>query len=190
MTNQAKKPVLLALLILVAVLAAGCGSRQGDAPPDNNGGVVSASPSNQGGEGENAEAPATDPDPLVRTVYYGNEDGTALVKKPVELAADTPLDDQLAAVLEALQQPSDDASLSLWEKIDILSHALEDGTLTLDIDIPDEARLGSPGEALALDALKQTVFQFEDVEALEVLVGGEAKDSLMGHEELPHPITR
>ena len=65
-----------------------------------------------------------------------------------------------------------------------------DGVLAIDVHIPDDARLGSGGELLALDALKETMFQFEELNNLELLIDGKALESFMGHSELEHPISR
>ncbi|MNJ00980.1 hypothetical protein D3C73_1604640 [compost metagenome] len=50
--------------------------------------------------------------------------------------------------------------------------------------------MGSGGEVLLMDALKKAVFQFSEVQALDILVDGKIVDSLMGHVELEHPIKR
>ncbi|EXX91884.1 hypothetical protein BG53_07505, partial [Paenibacillus darwinianus] len=93
------------------------------------------------------------------------------------------------AALNALQIETE-KELSLWKGVTFKSAALKDGLLTVDMSIPDEARLGAPGEALALEAIKRTVFQFDEVKALDILIDGEAVESLMGHIELEHPIQR
>lgn len=67
---------------------------------------------------------------------------------------------------------------------------LKDGQVTVDLSLPDAARLGSPGEEMLLDALKKTLFQFSEVKTIEILLDGKQVESLMGHMELPHPIKR
>lgn len=67
---------------------------------------------------------------------------------------------------------------------------LSDGTLTVDIHIPDDARLGAGGEAFAIEALTKTLFQFDEIKAIDVLVDGQAAESMMGHVTLEHPIHR
>ncbi|GJM74873.1 hypothetical protein HMSSN036_70890 [Paenibacillus macerans] len=75
-------------------------------------------------------------------------------------------------------------------KLNSAAFSEANGELALDIELPDEARLGAGGEALAIDALKKTMFQFDEVKQIEVTVGGEKVESLMGHADLEHPITR
>ena len=66
----------------------------------------------------------------------------------------------------------------------------KDGLVTVDINLPNEARLGSGGESLAIDALKATLFQFQEVNEIELLVDGAKVDTLMGHVELEYPMKR
>ncbi|MNP43609.1 Sporulation and spore germination [compost metagenome] len=89
----------------------------------------------------------------------------------------------------ALQTP-EEGKISLWHKVVFNSATFSNGLLTLDITLPDEARLGAGGESLAIDALKQTMFQFDEVQQLELTVDGQQVDSLMGHVELEHPFNK
>ncbi|MNP82329.1 hypothetical protein D3C76_1809300 [compost metagenome] len=50
--------------------------------------------------------------------------------------------------------------------------------------------MGSGGELLFLDVLKQTMFQFEEVQSIQLMVDGKETESLMGHVELENPIVR
>lgn len=98
--------------------------------------------------------------------------------------------DKYEAALKSLQSSGDSKLFALWEKVNFKSVSFKDGLLTVDIHLPDEARLGAGGESLALDALKKTSFQFDEVKSLELLVDGQQVDTLMGHVELTHPMTR
>ena len=99
--------------------------------------------------------------------------------------------EKLSAALKALQTTYDSNHFSLWERIEFKSFELnEDGTLTLDIHIPDEARLGAGGEGFALTALTETMFQFDEVKAINLLIDGKEEESMMGHVMLDHPMTR
>ncbi|MCM3783950.1 GerMN domain-containing protein [Neobacillus mesonae] len=95
------------------------------------------------------------------------------------------------AAFKALQQSDSEELVPLWsDEITINKLEVEGGNITLDLKIPATANLGSSGEIFAIDALKQTFFQFEEVESIELLVDGEQKESLMGHVDLEHPMTR
>jgi hypothetical protein len=41
-----------------------------------------------------------------------------------------------------------------------------------------------------MQAIPKTLFQFQEVKTIELLVDGKKLDSLMGHVDLPHPIPR
>lgn len=93
-------------------------------------------------------------------------------------------------VFKALQNSSKADQIPLWNKIELKSLEFSNGQVVIDIHKPDEAQLGAGGEALAIDALSQTFFQFDEVKNIDVLVDGEQVESLMGHVDLVHPITR
>ncbi|MNE58453.1 Sporulation and spore germination [compost metagenome] len=97
--------------------------------------------------------------------------------------------DKYTQAFKALQTP-EAGKISLWEKVVLRSAVYSEGQVTIDIELPDEARLGAGGEAMAIDALKDTMFQFDEVKQLELTVEGQQIDSLMGHVELDHPIKK
>lgn len=123
-------------------------------------------------------------------LYYTDPEVTDLKEANREIAYSS-TEDKFRKAFEGLQK-SDDAQLSpLWsEKITLNSIKYDQGALTLDITKPDEANLGSGGEMYAIEALQKTFFQFEEVKSLELLVDGKQTESLMGHVELEHPMTR
>ncbi|WP_308634455.1 GerMN domain-containing protein [Paenibacillus silvisoli] len=123
------------------------------------------------------------------SVYYTDDDMAALHEQKSDIEYADP-EQKLAAVWLAIQADGANGEASLWKGVQLLS-AKQDGTaVTLDLHIPDEARLGAPGEMLALQSLTRTFFQLPDIASIDVLVDGEAVDSLMGHEELEHPINK
>ncbi|WP_339273171.1 GerMN domain-containing protein [Paenibacillus sp. FSL W8-0426] len=99
--------------------------------------------------------------------------------------------DKYKSAFEALQQSSDEKLVPLWAKeIELKSVTFKEGALTLDIHMPDTARLGAGGESFAIEALKNTYFQFDEVKSLDLLVDGKQLESLMGHVDLEHPMTK
>lgn len=91
---------------------------------------------------------------------------------------------------KALQDDSDPELISLWSKMQLKTISFSAGLVTLDIHMPDEARLGAGGEQFALESLKNTLFQFDEVKSIELLVDGESVETLMGHADLEHPMVR
>ncbi|MBB3110439.1 hypothetical protein FHS18_002506 [Paenibacillus phyllosphaerae] len=96
----------------------------------------------------------------------------------------------LKAAYASLQLDGTNQEVSLWKTIELLDLKISEGTVTLDVHIPDEARLGAPGEMMAIEALTKTMFQFDAVSNIELLVDGKQVESLMGHETLEHPIVK
>ncbi|MCQ6560319.1 GerMN domain-containing protein [Paenibacillus mendelii] len=122
-------------------------------------------------------------------VYYTDEELTGLIEQTSEIVYENDTE-KIEEAFKALQSSGSDGAMSLWEKVKLLSAKIENGAVTLDIELPDEARFGAPGEALALEAIQKTMFQLDEVASLDILVAGEKVDSLMGHETLDHPIVK
>ncbi|PZE21903.1 GerMN domain-containing protein [Paenibacillus xerothermodurans] len=122
-------------------------------------------------------------------VYYGDVDAERLIEHETTISyqEDT---DKYAYAIKLLGESDDSERVALFKGFTVKSAQFKDGLLTVDMSMAPEARVGSGGEALLLDALKKTVFQFSEVQSLELLMDGQAVESLMGHVELPHPIQR
>ncbi|MBU5674409.1 GerMN domain-containing protein [Paenibacillus brevis] len=185
-------------LVLLLALASGCGQKPGTAQPSGNDepkveqGAGSAS-NNQGSNGaENASGEtgteAPEQQKLSIKSYYTDDQLNELIEKEQTIHY-THDEDKYMAALETLKDSGDSELLPLW-KVEFHSAKLSKGMLTVDITLPDEARLGAGGEALAVEALQNTLFQFQEVESIELLVDGQQVESLMGHVELEYPMTR
>ncbi|MEC0089650.1 GerMN domain-containing protein [Paenibacillus macquariensis] len=122
-------------------------------------------------------------------VYYTDTDATVLKKSEQEIHF-VNATDKYQSAFKALQVDGNPELISLWSKITLKTVSFNSGKVTMDIHMPDEARLGAGGEQFALDALKNTLFQFEEVKSIELLVDGAAVESLMGHADLEHPMVR
>jgi hypothetical protein len=122
-------------------------------------------------------------------LYYGNETGDDIIKKEETLkyAANASL---YITVLNALTQSSDPKAVPLLKGFIFNQTEFKGGLLTVDLTLPKASQLGSEGEDLMLKALKNTLFQFPEITTLEILVDGKKAESLLGHVELPHPITK
>ena len=122
------------------------------------------------------------------TVYYGDPENSKLKVRQRQISFVTD-DEKYKAAFKAMQHSDDHAFIPTWSsQIGLKSLKIQSGIVTLDIHIPDTARVGSAGELLMIDSLKKTMFQFKEMKAIEILVDGEQVESLMGHLTLPHPI--
>lgn len=198
-----RKTWTIGMLVLLLALGTGCGQKPGALPaddPSKGGTEISGTDTVQTGAAAEGSGASEQTEPPVqseadRTVkqtietYYTDDQMLDLEKSSAEISYENEADKYLSA-LETLKTSSDNALFPLWGKVEFHAAKLENGQLTVDISLPDEARLGAGGEVLALDALKRTMFQFPEVESIELLVDGNQVDTLMGHEELEHPMTR
>lgn len=152
------------------------------------------------GSGEQVQPPVTQPTPtpvptvpenkqMKVKVYYGDENAEKLVEQEASITYKED-GDKYAAALKALTTSPDSKQLALLKGFTFNSVTLKNGMLTVDVSMAPESRLGSGGEDLLLQAMKKTVFQFSEIQSLDILLDGKAVDSLMGHMDLPHPIKR
>ncbi|MDQ0058126.1 GerMN domain-containing protein [Paenibacillus harenae] len=176
MTNVKARGLLAAFLFTLTL--AGCGAQ--DKPAVSNGVSGATTPPSQ----EQSV-------PVKRTISVFSTDSeltkTSAREVEIELSEG---DNELALVkstLAELQKDGGKEEISLWKAIAFDKVTLEDDLVTVDILLPDEARLGGPGEMLAIESLTKTLFQFDFVNAVDILVDGEALETLMGHVELEHP---
>lgn len=196
-------------LVLLLAVGTGCGQKPQAAPADNaiDGSAINSTNGNgassaagqagdeavtdEGTEGKHNGGQDVTEQTVTDTIetYYADEQMLDLIKSSAKITY-TEESEKYMAALETLKKSSTSDAFALWEKIVFHSAKLENGQLTIDITIPDEARLGAGGEVMALDALKQTMFQFDEVKSIELLVDGKQTESLMGHEDLEHPMTR
>ncbi|AIQ11102.1 hypothetical protein PDUR_03095 [Paenibacillus durus] len=178
------KIILLCFAVGLTLSVTGCGDRKtgtgGSHDPAASSSATAAPSASPTEAAEKEETIAT---------YYGNADATGLVPKESVIRYSRETDKYLAA-LNALKTSPEDNIVSLCPNTTFLSAGLNSGNLTVDLHLPDEDRLGASGEELLLEALRNTLFQFKEVETFEVLVDGNQVESLMGHFDLPSPFTR
>ncbi|MNI20542.1 Sporulation and spore germination [compost metagenome] len=212
-----KKLTYAGIAALLLLVISGCGDKPTAAPANEQGQdsttVVNGAGSNEGGEGATATATATASPSAQPTeeptaspaateqptapakqsksisVYYTDPQQMKLVPVKTDISYTNDVE-KYSEAYKSLQSSSNPDQVPLWGKIELKSLKFTDGQIIMDIHKPDEAQLGAGGEAFAISALAQTLFQFEEVKSIEVLVDGEQVESLMGHVDLEHPLTR
>jgi len=122
-------------------------------------------------------------------LYFADANLDGLIEKDETISYENDTNKYKAA-LEALKKDPSDSLFSLWEKVIFKTVSFQDGSLVINIHLPEEAHLGSDGEEFALEALQKTMFQFTEVQSIDLLVDGKSEESLMGHVELNHPMKR
>jgi hypothetical protein len=180
-----KSTRLLALTACVMMVSSGCGQAKLD-PVNQRNAAEQTSPSPSVTP---SATPQTDQKEQQIKVYYGNEDGTALTENSAVLRYTVPSSKYLGA-LNALKQSQDPKEVPLCPNFTFKTAELKDGNLTVDLSFTPNDQLGADGESLLMQAIPKTLFQFVEVTTIDLLVDGKKQDSLMGHVDLPHPITR
>lgn len=198
-----RKPAFIILLFIVMLTAAACGNtnkpdEQTGGSSNTNANVPSPSPTVEAAATvEPTATPVTAEEPVFTSelvnpieICYADTELEKLIVKEVNLSFESG-QDLVKKTLEALQEDGPEGSVALWKKIEFKTITLDDNNaVTIDIHLPDEARLGSSGEQMLLDSLQKTLFQFDFVQSYDLLVDGQALESLMGHFDLEHPTVR
>lgn len=180
-------------ILLAAAIVSACGTKA-DSPESETNNQQGAGPNNveeQQGNGQYGDSGEPEQEQIEeQAISVYRTDAELLDLYEGESVISFKGDGKYLAALEALRTNGDDGRQSLWEHVAFQSAEFTDGSLVIDLHLPDEARLGAPGEALAIEALLRTLFQFTEVQSIAVLVDGEQVDSLMGHVVLEHPFDR
>ncbi len=187
MKHKHSTALILAAVITLSLTACGARDSGGSEPADTNSGYTVYEPIEQGAGVDITIDPL--PLPSVTLSYYVSDSEMGELVE-LQIAVKDDGSSQHKRAIDMLAGDPGDGKVSLWKGMSFNRVELDGGVLTVDVSIPDSARLGAPGEALALDALLRTAFQFDDVDAVNILVDGEEADSLMGHESLEHPFHR
>lgn len=212
-----QKWTMVGVAALLLLVIAGCGDKPTAAPAN---GVEQDTTNVVSGAGESTPAPSDDQESEVASTPQPTADNTNAETQPsskpenetqkqsqsIEVYyTDSQIMDLVPAkttinysddaekyteTFKALQSNENTDLVPLWGKIELKSLKFVEGQIVMDIHKPDEAQLGAGGESFAITSLAKTYFQFAEVKSIEVLVDGEKVESLMGHVDLLHPMTR
>ncbi|MDF2721522.1 MAG: GerMN lipoprotein LpqB [Paenibacillus sp.] len=175
MRKFGNKQLLLGFTLAIALT--GCASAPKTAEPAKTGSEV----------GAKTEAPSAKQ--LKIKTYFADDKLDKLNEREATVTY-TADNDKYKAALEALKTSPEPSLSSLSKGITYRSVTNENGNLTVDITIADSGRLGAPGEDLLLQSIRKSLFQFTEVQTIELLLDGKKQESLMGHMSLPHPMKR
>ncbi len=108
------------------------------------------------------------------------------VKKKV-LVGENPIEE--IVVIELQNEPEDDKLTTSLANIEILSVDTVEKIAYVNISSKDLSG-GSLSETLILQQLVYSLTELEEVEAVQILVDGSKRESLMGHISIQEPLTR
>lgn len=181
---------------LVMLAVTGCGQKKESfsaesSAPTNTPAVSSAPASTPGTEASQKpqETNHSEKKTVQIKVYYTDQNAEKLVEKQENISYKTDRE-KYAAALNALKKSSDPNVIPLFEQITFKSVTPENGALKVDLSFTDAAQLGGSGEEMMIQAIKKTAFQFPEISKLYITKDGKQVESLMGHMEVPYPITK
>lgn len=184
-----KRHQMIGMAVLTLLLVAGCGQKAEPVPqPDAAQPAAAQEPSS------NSNQPPVTAEQKQTTktisVFYSDNNLMELQKEEQEISFADDIE-KYKKTIDALGNPKKpDTHVALWAGFHYHSIRVDKGTLTIDADSKNQYNMGSSGEAMALDALKEALFQFPEVKSITILVDGKKAESLMGHVDISEPLTR
>lgn len=148
-----KKICIIFLIFVISIVGSGCGNKSNSSAIKGSDPEVNKSISTNEEKNQNEKTQEI-------YVYYADVQVSKLEKQMQKISFS---DDsqKYSTTYKTLQSSNEKELIPLWSKINLTSTNFQNGKLTLDIHIPDEARLGSGGEILAIDSLKKTFFNLK-----------------------------
>jgi hypothetical protein len=177
---KSRRRMMWTALFALFLIVAGCGQQASPSQPE--------SPGTPGTSVDQPSESSMTTETI--SVYYADGDLLQLQEEKQEISFTDDLDKYKKAIA-LLENPQDEEKhFPLWSNFHYHSVTFENGQLTIDADSKNMYNLGSGGESMALEALQKTLFQFPEVETINILEDGQQVETLMGHVELENPITR
>ncbi|WP_134700198.1 GerMN domain-containing protein [Ammoniphilus sp. YIM 78166] len=132
-------------------------------------------------------SPAIEEEKAQVQLFMTDEMALEVVETQAELSYSS--ETKYETLFQALSIPQGDHAVTLWEDWSLIDSSLVDGVLTLNLDGPEEA-VGSSIERLMLLTLLKTMFQFSEVEQVQLFINGEKKQTLSGHMDIHDPFKK
>jgi len=172
----------LVALVIVSLAAPGCrrGGDETQPPPQGNG-------------TDGTQEPAPEPEKVGLTLYFSDDQAMYLVPEERQVELPDGVTASEMAVRELIRGPeTPELAITIPKEARLLSLEVEGGIATVDFsrELQTEHWGGSTGESFTIYSVVNTLTEFEDIDAVQFLVEGEALDSLAGHMDLTEPVRR
>lgn len=190
------------ILSLCMIFLTGCGSVQteGSAPPSNptQGTDHDSSASTDGANQNKKEQPKSDPSSIDTPnqeksikiqAYYTDSNLTELQSEQKELTYQKE-SDKYRLALKWLEKPANHEYVPLFQNFKVNQISLQDGKLTVDVSDQNVYNFGSSAEEMAIEALLKTMFQFPEIQQVEILINGKQAETLAGHVDISQPFSK
>lgn len=181
------KILLMAVLAVVMLLAAGCGSDSGQATGSGTSSAVKTETNSSAGTPD-----AKKDTKLTLKVYYPDDQGLKLiaVKRTLELKG---TDKYTAAMKSLLTGTTEKGQTNVIPKqAKLKSVTVKGDTAYVDFssELVNKFTGGSTGEEMLVGSIVNTLTEFSEVKKVQLLVDGKTIESLAGHLDLTTPQSR
>ena len=202
------KAIASVFTIGVLLTSAGCGEKKEDPKPPAQGQEGQLPPADGKNpppkpDGQNPPPNETGQKPgdsqvqtrkqLTLKVYYPDEGATHLVAVDRAVDVEDGKDKYTAAVETIIQEPTESNLVAIFPKAtQVRSVKVEGDLATVDFDgsIQRTFSGGSTGEELLVGSLVDTLTDFPEINRVQILVDGNAVESLAGHMDISKPFER
>lgn len=194
--------IAFSLLSLCMIFLTGCGSLQTEvsAPPSNqtqgpdHSSSASTDVSNQNSKDNSKSNPSSISAPnqeksIKIQTYYTDPNLTELQSEEKELTYQKE-SDKYRLALKLLEKPTNQHYVPLFQNFNVNQTSIQDGKLTIDVSDQNVYNLGGSAEEMAIEALLKTMFQFPEIQQVEILINGKPAETLAGHVDISQPFSR
>jgi len=184
--------MLAAALMLVLVLCAGCdpqGEKQAAEEAANAPTAVSTGSSSQKAASSSAAAKTSGSQTI--TLYFPDDNGMQLLGEQRKISWQQGGDKYLAAVQALLKGPQQKGAIAIFpRKAKVQSVTVKNGVAQVSFNraLKDDFVGGSTGEEMLVGSLVNTLTGFKEVQKVQLLIEGQAVESLDGHMDLSTPL--
>lgn len=182
------KYILAVITVLIFTFTAGCDQNVAENPS-------SSGDSKAGTQQQKAVSPQSDKNgenAATVKVYFASEDGTKLVATTKPTAQDAP--DKYAAAIQTLLAGSKESGVVtvIPVKTKLRSVNVENGVAYVDFsgELVKNFNGGSTGEIMLVGSIVNTLTEFPEVKAVQILINGAKVETIAGHMDLSEPLRR
>lgn len=186
--RKGSKYIVMLLTLFALLFTAGCdqeeqiagGALAGDQPPTKQNEVKKDPQASKPKSGESLK------------VYFSNEDGTKLVPKSNAKTASG--EDKYTSVIKALIAGTKESGAvsMIPPSTKLRSIKVEKGIVYVDFskELIKKFNGGSAGEIMLVGSIVNTLTEFPEIKAVQILVEGEKVETISGHMDTSEPLRR
>jgi len=187
MINMKIKKVILFLLAVVMIFTLAACTTNAPTPVEDG---------NNSGNGDTVVDPAPEGETITLKLYFANEEyimtGDSSLDAIIEVEREVKLGEKPIeeVILEELKKnPEDDNLTTVLGKINVLSVETAENIAYVNLS-SENLNGGSMEESLILNQIVFSLTELEEVDAVQILVDGSNRETLMGHITIEEPLKR